>query len=129
MRLRRNVKNLERKYRKRNSGSRTEWTWWWKRPRQRSWYRVRCAGRLRVSMMMRYANCMNDYLFIYLIILQSLIYAWFAILQLWAEFEPEGIDRVLSGEIKPKTLITNYGVLRYRVRPRPKVVGCIYILL
>ncbi|KAG7592584.1 Brix domain [Arabidopsis thaliana x Arabidopsis arenosa] len=34
--------------------------------------------------------------------------------ELWAEFEPEGIDRVLSGEIKPKTLITNYGVLRYR---------------
>uniref|UniRef100_A0A1J3II78 Brix domain-containing protein n=1 Tax=Noccaea caerulescens TaxID=107243 RepID=A0A1J3II78_NOCCA len=29
---------------------------------------------------------------------------------LWAEFEPEGIDRILSGEIKPKTLITGYGL-------------------
>ncbi|CAH8253285.1 unnamed protein product [Arabidopsis lyrata] len=38
--------------------------------------------------------------------------------ELWAEFEPEGIDRVLSGEIKPKTLITNYGVLRYRRFPQ-----------
>ncbi|XP_023636376.1 uncharacterized protein LOC111830048 [Capsella rubella] len=26
--------------------------------------------------------------------------------ELWAEFETEGIDRILRGEIKPKTLIT-----------------------